>query len=214
MAAPAADQSVWDEVAVSPELAGRPGEGAVTYARWFEERRAGFGWGRSWGVVALVALAAGPWAVLGALYSGGQSWSGVLATVVFAPVVEEMLKVALAMYLVEKRPYVFRSAGQIVVCGLAGGAAFGVIENLMYLHVYVPDPTPGLVAWRWTVCTGLHVMCSAVTAVGLARVWRRTERERVSPDLSLAAPWVTAAMVLHGAYNGFAVGLEIWGFEF
>jgi hypothetical protein len=66
----------------------------VTYARWLEAGCARWSPLKSWGLTLLVALAAGPWAVLGALMNGGQGISGALMLVFFGPVTEELMKIA------------------------------------------------------------------------------------------------------------------------
>ena len=55
------------------------------------------------------------------------------------------MKVAMATYVVEKRPYLFTSTAQIMFAGLAAGLSFASIENLLYLGVYIPHPTVGMV---------------------------------------------------------------------
>jgi RsiW-degrading membrane proteinase PrsW (M82 family) len=130
------------------------------------------------------------------------------------PVIEEVLKIALATWIVEKRPYLFKSAGQIIVAAVCSGLVFAAIENLIYLHVYVPNPPLGLIAWRWTVCVGLHVGCSTVAANGLVRVWRNCVENFEKPQLSRAASYITAAVVIHGTYNSLAVVASFSNYRF
>ncbi len=159
----------------------------------------------------LVAVVAGPWGVLGAL-SGISGGSFALAMiVVIGPVTEEIMKVAAALWVIEKRPYLFKSVWQILLCAAAGGAAFAFIENLMYLYVYLPQHSSKLAAWRWTVCVGLHMNCSFVAGVGLARIWDNAIRERRRPQLWLGLPWLFMAMVAHGVYNGATIVAEAMG---
>jgi len=210
----AVEHSVWDEPGLSHELAGGVPEDGVTYGRWLEERLSEVDARRSWATVLIIVLAAGPFAVLGTLMGvGGGSW-GIVILVVMGPVAEEVMKIALPLWVVERRPFLFRSAAQILVCALLGGLAFAAIENLVYLHVYVPDPPPGLVRWRWTVCMALHACCSVVAALGLVKVWRDTWQRRARPRLHLAYPYMVLAVVLHGAYNALAIVLEVTGYVF
>ena len=109
----------------------------------------------------------------------------------------------------EKRPWLFSSGGSVAALCALSGLVFASIENVLYLFVYLRDPTPGLVLWRLVVCTALHVGCASLSGVGLARVWRRAAAERAAADVSLAAPWTIAAMVAHGAYNGLATVWEL-----
>ena len=214
-ARPAADDAVehtvWDEPTLSTELAGHCDESQLTYARWLTQRITETSFTKSWLVTLLVAVVAGPWGVFGAL-SGITGGSFALAMiVVIGPITEEIMKVAAALWVVEKRPYLFKSVWQILLCAAAGGAAFAFIENLMYLYVYLPQHSSRLAAWRWTVCVGLHMNCSFVAGVGLARIWDNAIRERRRPQLWLGLPWLFMAMVAHGVYNGATIIAEAMG---
>jgi hypothetical protein len=209
----AADLTVWDEPGLSSELAGTPRETDVTFARWLRENEARTSWPRSLWLTAVVAAVAGPFGILGAIISqvGATTIAAVVALAVIAPVTEEMTKIAAALWVAEKRPYWFKSVWQIVLCGLAGGALFGLIENLMYLFVYIPHATPELARWRWTVCMGLHMNCSIVASFGVARIWYHTHRTGNRPNLSLGVPWFVLAMVGHGLYNFSVTVAEVFG---
>ncbi len=204
----AVDQSVYDEPAFSADLAGPAAEGGLTYRRWLEQGRERVGIGRSWGVTLLLALAAGPWAILGAMLTEGQSWLGVLVLIAVAPVAEEMMKVSAALYVVERRPFLFRSSVQIMLTVLAGALVFSSVENLIYLHVYVRHPAVALIAWRWTVCVALHTGCTFIAGLGLVRIWRDAWKRMDRPRLPLASPYLATAIVLHGVYNATALILE------
>ncbi len=201
-------RTVWDEPALSPELAGRPGRGALTYQTWFSKRVMETSVQKSWLVTAGAALASGPWAILGALWGSPQTPSGVMAIAVFAPAVEEIMKVAVPLVLLEKKPYLYRSRAQLVITVLVGALCFAAVENLIYLHVYVPHPSQALVRWRWSVTLFLHPAASLVSSLGLMRVWQDVRRRLRPPRLELAYPYLVAAIVLHGGYNLFAVSLE------
>jgi hypothetical protein len=206
--APADDveHNVWEEPTLAPDLAGSAPEGQITYGRWLEQRIAATGYAKSLGVMLLLIVGAGPWGVIGALFGGGGggaqlSMTGIVAVAIIGPITEEIMKIALALWVVEKRPYLFKSIWQILVCAAAGGLLFGVIENLLYLRVYIPDAAESLARWRWTVCVGLHVNCSFVAGVGLARIWDRAIRTRTRPELGYGMGWFATAMIGHGLYN-------------
>lgn len=199
------EHTVWEEPARTAELSGEPPTHAPTYARWLEEGAAATSRGQSWMVVVGIALCAGPLAVLGAFWGSGQSASSILALTIFGPAVEEMMKAALALYVVEKRPFLFKEPAQIFLAMGAAGLAFAAIENLIYLNVYVDTPSASLFAWRWTVCVALHVGCCLITAAGLARIWRSTWMMREPPDLGKGNAFITTAVVVHGLYNGLAL---------
>jgi len=208
----APDHTVWDEPVLSTELAGEATAGQVTYARWLERKIDETSPTTSWLTTLLVVLVAGPWGVFGAMMGGVEGGgSGVAMYTIFGPVTEEIMKITAALWIVEKKPYLFRSLGQILLCALAGGAAFAFIENLMYLYVYVPDPSIALVNWRWTICVGLHVTWSFIAGVGVARIWDNAIRNRQRPQLALGVPWFVLAMAGHGMYNGLVIMAERFG---
>ncbi len=166
-----------------------------------------------WLIVALIALASGPFGVFGAFFSAftGPTGLGLLAVTVIAPVVEEMTKVALLVWLVERKPWLLPSAGAVVVAGLLSGAVFGAIENVIYLTVYFPDRAAEIAPWRWFATAPMHTVASAIAAVGVARMWSAVMRERTPARITIAYPWIVAAMVLHGAFNSMAILLELVG---
>ncbi|MEO1235777.1 MAG: PrsW family glutamic-type intramembrane protease [Planctomycetota bacterium] len=168
------------------------------YAAWLTECQAQTSAARTWLVTLGIALAGGPWAVLGALLS---TFGGTIAIIVVAPVVEEVMKVALITLLIETRPYLLRTRAQIYAAAAGSGLAFATIENLIYLNLYIPNPTPDIIAWRWIVCTVLHVGCALVAAVGADRVWRQTLTERRPPTAPIRLRWLVLAIALHGTYN-------------
>ncbi len=203
----AVEHTVWSEPTLAAELVGEPDEHQVTYRGWLTKKIAETTWSQSFVTMLVVALAAGPWAVIGALYVGSVSGNqtgnllSILAYTVFGPVTEEVAKVAAALWVVEKRPYLFRSLWQIFLCAACGGLAFAAIENLLYIYVYVPKHTAEFVHFRWTVCVFLHVSCSLVAGVGLARIWDNAIRNLHPPRLAMGVPWFVIAMVGHGLYN-------------
>ena len=188
------EHSVWDEPALSPDLSLRGQPSGLTYRNWLLQNIEQTTWLKSWLSTLLIALAAGPWGVIGALGSGGASFVALLAVVVFGPITEEVTKVAAALWVVEKRPYLFRSGAQILICAACGGLAFAAIENLIYLYIYVPEHSPQFVAFRWTVCVALHMTCSTLAGQGLKQIWRDAVFHLHRPNLrsahhGLLRPW-------------------------
>ena len=203
------EHTVWDEPSLANDLAGEvPSEG-LTYAGWLEKRMAETSAGYSWTIAAVVAIAAGPWAIFGALSGGGQSASSIIMITLFGPVLEEMMKVAAALWVVEKRPFLFRSRVQIAFCVLVGALVFAAVENVLYLKVYIREPSELLIRWRWTVCVALHMGCSFVAGLGLMRIWRSTIENRTRPQLTSGAAYMVTAIIIHGVYNSFAVLLSM-----
>ncbi len=194
-----------------------PPAGEVSYGTWLDERRQATGHGVRWGVLLASMLVGGVLSVLGTFLVQGvymnQSimLAGVMAMVVIGPTIEELMKTVVATFLIETRPYLFRSGAAIFGVTFAAALGFAVIENLIYLKVYIPNPSPQIIAWRWSVCVLLHTGCTALTTVGLVKVWRAALRDKKPPQLAGGFSWLLAAIVVHGAYNGLAIVLELSG---
>ncbi|TVR42933.1 MAG: PrsW family intramembrane metalloprotease [Planctomycetota bacterium] len=156
-----------------------------------------------------LALIAGPMAILAALLAlGSHSLSGLLNIVVIGPLIEEVAKVFPFLLLAERKPWWLPIWPLLLLAVGISALGFASIENLIYLHIYIPDPSPAIIAWRWWVCTALHITCSLIAGIGLVvmrhRAWQRHSRGRMEDAL----PWLIAATVLHGAYNALAVAWE------
>ncbi|MEN1679649.1 MAG: PrsW family glutamic-type intramembrane protease [Planctomycetota bacterium] len=209
-----AEHSVWDEPALGGELAGEAPADQVTYGRWLDEQIARTTAGDSWRTTFRLAAAAGPWGLIGAAWTlfvgGGYGMSSLLATAVFSPVTEEIVKVAAVLWVVEKRPFRFKSTGQILFCAAAGGLVFAAIESLLYLAFYGATTRAGLLI----LSTAMHVLCSTVSGVGLGRIWADSITRRRRPELAVGMPQFAAAIWLHGLYNATLWLADAAGFGF
>jgi hypothetical protein len=212
--APNPENSVWDEPGRAHELSGPIPADAVTWFRWYQDREHQTPAWMSWGVALTVALFSGLAAVVGAMFVQPPWQQPLVVAVIAAPITEEILKIAVAMWICEKRPWLLRSPVQILLCGLTSGFVFACVENLLYLNVYILNPQPGIVAWRWTVCMFLHMTCSTIASIGVVRVWTEFRSNHRMPRLADGSRWFVAAMVLHGAYNMTATLLESAGYRF
>lgn len=174
-------------------------------AQWIQQKKAKCTIGSSLAVTLAAALAAGPFAVLGAFMTGRQTAFAVLYSILFAPVIEELLKQSGMIYLLEKKPYRLFSVWQFIVAGAIAGAVFAAIENLLYLNLYIRPETlqnpPAYAQFRWTVCTGLHVTCSVIASLGLGLTWRHQLAYGRAADLSHSFWPFALAMMLHAGYN-------------
>jgi len=214
--APPAQQDESGPYSVYDEPAWQAGMQAVaaharTYATW---DRAGLErtplW-RSQATTLGLALLAGPFAVAGALFFAQPATTvGLVATVIIAPVIEEILKVGVALLAFERRPYWFASGTQLLVLVLASALCFATVENLLYLNVYIPAPSDAIILWRWTVCTALHLAATSLAGLGLLRIYHVSRATLSPPDPSLGAPMFAAAIALHAAYNGTAYFAGFW----
>lgn len=202
----AAVHSVTNELPIFPEP-----QAESRYSEWLTERIAEtpgiYGWLTALGI----ALVGGVWAVLGAIISGA---GGVAGIVIVGPVSEEVMKIALVVIVIETKPHLFSNRLQLFMAAAASALGFAVIENLVYLNVYIDEPSSTLASWRWSVCTALHVGCTIIAALGAARMWRRAIDALRPAVISDALPAVMTAAVVHGAYNGFCVLLEVAKFQF
>ena len=209
------DQGVWEEPWMRDQLpiqqGGSNDSDVMTYEGWLERGRAKYSDAATWWITLGVALAAGPWAIGGALLNGAAGLPQVFLVVLIGPIVEELMKTAIPFGVIETRPFWFRSPTQVVVCSLAGGLVFASIENVLYLHVAIANPSAQITIWRWTVCTAMHATSSTIVGLGLARIWSTTWAQRARPDMSLGYPFLVAGIVIHGLYNASALAIEALG---
>jgi RsiW-degrading membrane proteinase PrsW (M82 family) len=166
---------------------------------------------RKWGATALAAVVSGPFAVLAALWQNSTvGFSILIMVVVLAPVIEEVVKGAGALWLAEMRPWLVPTAIVLPVVTLMSGLVFASLENVWYLVILIEDPSDELIRWRWTLGPLLHGTASFIVGLGAARLWRSGLRSG-RPDFGDALPFIVAAAVLHGGYNLVAVVLSVTG---
>ena len=206
----AVELSVWDEPALSVELTGHIPDTAPTYKKWFSKEKDNTSNLKSWLITFLIVCASGPWAVIGAFMLALQGFGGIggTAIVVFGPVTEEILKITVALIVLEKRPFLFKTARQILICCILSGFVFAYIENLLYLNIYIPAPSPQLILWRWTACVALHTTCTTIAGIGLVKMWHKSIIELSKPQPSNVYPYLVTAVIIHGIYNTFALFLN------
>ncbi len=199
------EASVWDEPGLKG-IGAVPDADALTYDRWLAEGERNTTDRQSWLICFGLACLAGPAAVIGTFLSQSSGRVPELIMVALVgPLIEEVMKSAFILWVVEKRPYFFKTASQIMICAMASGFIFAAIENLLYLNVYIPNASAGLAAWRWSVCVALHVGCTCISAFGLRRVWAKTTIERTRPEIALASSFIIAAVATHALYNSAAI---------
>lgn len=164
---------------------------------------------RSWWTIFGIGLASGFAAVACALLKGCVG-IGSLAVVIGAPVFEEISKVICPLMKLEKRPWIFSSRGLIVTLCALSGLVFASVENILYFTCYIPKEslTEGVMTWRLSVCTLVHVCAASVTGWGLAKEWKRAAVNADSFNVSRTVPWLVSAIILHGAYNFCAMLYE------
>lgn len=161
----------------------------------------------------LVAMVGGVVGIPAAVIQGSRGFSGLwLGAIVLAPLVEEVVKPVGVMFIMEKRFHWLRSRRQVVVMAALGAVVFATLENLTYIHgysfIYHRDPSAAYMAWRYMVCTSLHVAASTIFGLGLARTWQGMRRTGGRFKIKgLLWPYL-AAVGLHAAYNTTVLILE------
>ncbi len=188
-----------------------PPLGETSYGTWLNEKRRNTPATTIWSTVVFIALAGGVWAVVGALLTAHL---GIWGIVLIGPITEEVMKIAIVTGTIETHPYLFRKPSQIWIAAICSAAVFAIIENVLYLNYYFPEASSALVHWRWTICSSLHIGCTAIATVGITKVWSRSINEMREPNLAPAGPWLIAAAAVHGIYNASAVFMAAAGFDF
>ena len=147
---------------------------------------------------------------------GRESGVWLWMMVVFGPFAEETLKQGGMIFQLEKLPATVCRGWQLWLGGALAGAVFGVLENLLYGHVYLrhlpPEQLAAAMSYRWIACTALHIGCTMISVLGLRRVWRDARQRGIPCQISDAFPWFVAAVVLHGGYNLAMLLLQPWLF--
>ena len=159
----------------------------------------------------LLAIIGGLLGIVGAFFQEAQTTlTYVLLPFIGAPLIEEALKpsgiyLALLWWPRALRSQLFTA----ILCALSG-LVFGIIESLVYVTLYVDNPSDEFIVFRFSVPLGLHAACSYLFGLGLnQRVidWAagRERLPRASRNLYIAAA------VIHGTYNLTTVILAITG---
>lgn len=156
-------------------------------------------------ITVLCGLAGGLFAVPAVFLSGIGSWFKFIVITILGPFTEETLKQSGVVFQLEKMRGSLRYNWQFFLAGMLGGAVFSVLENLIYKYIYLANLPPkelaDVMAFRWTICTMLHVLCTVVSSLGLRRVWKESLAEERPCRISDALPWFAAATIIHGLYN-------------
>jgi len=118
-----------------------------------------------------------------------------LLVVLFAPIIEEILKSLVLIYLVRRPSFTYFVDGAIY--GFAAGIAFAVLENLLYLSRAGAGEALFLALGRALSTSLMHGSASAMVGIALGRLRYGRGFTRM---LSLVLGWA-AAMSLHIAFN-------------
>ena len=198
-----------DQLVDEPALAWLGGTLAARDDSWAPAPR----WRQAAAAVA-AALIAGPFAVVSALVLNSTTAFGfgaLVLVVVIGPLIEELVKGAAAIHLVERRPHLVPAGWVLVAIGLVSGLVFAALENVWYLVILVDDPSRELVTWRWVFGPLVHGTGSVLVGSGAARAWRAAEAERAWPEFATIRTWIVAAAVVHGTANAASLVVSALG---
>jgi RsiW-degrading membrane proteinase PrsW (M82 family) len=158
----------------------------------------------------LVALRATLWSVAAGMIAGlaayganvwlrpalGLDWDQYSRYV--APVVEEPLKAAFVVYLLQRNKVGF--VVDAAIYGFGIGTGFAVLENLYYVQA-----TADATLWTWIVRGfGTAIMHGGATSI-VAMVAKALQNRSDAFRTSLILPGLVVAVVLHALYNQFAL---------
>lgn len=158
------------------------------------------------GILAGLALLSGLFAVVAAIIR--QLTIGLpdlLAAVMVAPPVEEILKVAIPIIVLEHRAHWLSNGKDLLWFAVGSALVFSVVENLLYMFVYLENPSVELLLWRWTACTAMHIAATGLSGVGLMRAYARGLQSKQKPRFAWEWRWLAGAIAVHMAYNAFAI---------
>ena len=157
-----------------------------------------------WRVFAfLIAAGGGVLGVLGAII---QEWSqgSLLVAFVAAPMIEEVMKPCGVYLLLVRWPEVLISRLYTALLAAVGGLSFAVVENIIYLQFYFPEHTQTLVAFRYSACLAVHVVCSFILGFGINQKLLASIRGEI-PFLKGNKKFFFIPMVIHSLFNIMAV---------
>lgn len=150
-----------------------------------------------------IAMAGGIFAVVGAIVEE-LLYMSLVAPFIAAPIIEEALKPSGVYLLMAKWPHALRSQVYTAFLASLGGLVFAVIENILYLKVYIDEPTTDIILIRWIAGTTLHMSCSFIVGLGINERLLASVKGEI-PLLSGNKKFFIIPMVIHGLYNTMAV---------
>ncbi len=182
-----------------------PPAGVNSYAKWLKSRIEAASPAAGWALAFSSIIGGGIVAVAGTMFWGmhplGLLSNSFVMVCFFGPAIEEVMKISLVAWIIEQSPYRFQKVEQIQFATIGAALLFAIIENLLYIYVYIKNPGPEIILWRWLVCTSLHVGCTTIATRGLVKVWRRSVDELRRPEITQWIKPLTAAIFIHSAYN-------------
>lgn len=162
-------------------------------------------------VAVCFALLGGVLGILGAFIQEFRSGGFILLPFLGAPIIEELMKPAGVYLLLARWPRLLKGRLHVALLTALGGLSFGVIEALVYIFVYVPDPPQWFVTYRFAVGVPLHTAASFLVGLGLSRDLIEWAAGRAR--FPRAALWfIGAGIALHAVFNTTVTALGFAGF--
>jgi RsiW-degrading membrane proteinase PrsW (M82 family) len=147
-----------------------------------------------------VILASGLFGIISVLLSQtGFLVLGPLSTIFVAPISEEILKLAVPIMILEHKTKLIQNRFDLLYLAAGSGLVFAIAENLLYMLSY--SLSPGVLAWRWIACTGMHIGASSLGGIGLMRAYDHASRTSDSPRFISELKWLLAAIGIHFTFN-------------
>ena len=157
-----------------------------------------------------VALLGGVLGILGALVQEFRAGGFLLLPFLGAPIIEELVKPSGVYLLLARWPRLLRGQLHTALLAAAAGLSFGVIEAVVYVTLYVPDPPSWFVTYRFTVPLFLHATASFIVGLGINQGllgWASGG----SPLPKASRNFYLAGIGLHAVFNTTVMALAIAG---
>jgi len=204
------DHSVWDEPSLTPAVAAVTPESALTYANWLNQRRESWTPFNAWTVTLGVILLSFPMAVAAAFinWTTGNVFlvTDVFVACVAGPMLQEICKIAVPLWIVEKRPYFFTTWFQFFIFALVTATVFAAVTNFIFSLV-IRESSMGIFMFQWVVVLGLNLVTASISTYGLETIWRNSINNEKPPKLDDGYPYFATAIGLHVV---FAIGITIY----
>jgi hypothetical protein len=161
-------------------------------------------------VVLLMALLGGALGAFGAVMQELWSGGGIAGPLIAAPIIEEAMKPAGIYIVLILWPHAILGRLHTATLTAFSGLCFGLIESYVYVTFYYPEGGSDYILFRFTVPVVLHTVASFLVGFGLSRAlidWANGG----APFPKITRNFYLAAVLLHAAYNGIAIALELSG---
>ncbi|HEU4759802.1 MAG TPA: PrsW family glutamic-type intramembrane protease [Dehalococcoidia bacterium] len=153
-----------------------------------------------------VAVLGGLLGIAGAFVGEVRSANFLLLPFLGAPIIEEVFKPAGVYLLLIRWPHLLRGRLHTAALAALAGLAFGLVEAVVYITVYVSEPSGWFVVYRFSLPLVLHTTASFIVGLGINQgllAWVRGG----SPMPKASRNLYVAAIALHAAFNITATAL-------